>query len=260
MYRIKPNTVLSNDEPIYLHIFTTCCVFCVTCCLTTAQPVALSLSDLAPDTTDVRWSYTLNHEGDSVGYAHVEISYLAGQYKLREVTRVEGFTETIVVRGAVEGLQPFAVVVTGESGGHGIDCQLQIGSRVTGYARYPDHPDHPMRTIDTAYIPNLLERTSSFFLYLPLMPFDSLEQIAFKQLNPLSCTLHDIVVTNTGSKQVIRTAAGSFETARIEFRGGQAAQNFYISTTTPRTVVRIEFEELPWRYELTSVERGEINR
>lgn len=234
----------------------TCSLLCTTLQLG-AQPLRLTTDDLKPDTADIRYRYALTYEGDSIGYSNIEITYDQGQFKLREVTQIEGFSEIIVVRGDAGTLEPYAVVVTGETGGHGIDCQMQIGRRITGYARYPDHPDHPMRTMDTTLIPDLIERTCSFFLYLPLMPLDSVPQVTFTQLNTLSCTLHQIIVTDTQKTQRIKTNAGTFNTTRVEFRGGLTSQNFYISTSAPKVIARISFEELPWQYELIAYERGE---
>lgn len=229
-------------------------------CLTvqsTAQIARLSPADLKPDTTDFTWTYMLNFEGDSVGYSTVEVSFEEDQFKLYEITEVPGFFESVIVRGDIATMEPYAVVVSGETGGHGIDCQMQLGNRITGYARYPDHPDYPLREMDTVRVPHMMERTSSFFLYLPWMPFDSLSKIAFTQLNTTSCRMYDVTVTATGEKARVHTPAGSFRTTKITYRGGETSQNFYLSMREPRVITRITIEGHPWEYILTTLTREE---
>ena len=147
--------------------------------------------------------------------------------------------------------RPIVHEVRGMLEGNELDVQVHWeGDRINGHSLFPRPPHKQQGQIDIERVlpPGTFERTSTFYL-LPAMPLSETAAFSFNWYNSLYAEINQIQLKVTGLQQV-SVPAGTFETYRVRLLGGAPDQTVYVSTQAPRKVVKIEVDDLPWRFEL----------
>lgn len=199
-------------------------------------------------------AFVMRLRGDSVGTARYETRATGSGWRLAETTLLPEVGVDAVYETTVGlDLGPRSFRGTGTMFGEQVDIDVQFdGRRAVGRAQVPQPGGAPLLEIDTPYPPGTLERTSTFFL-LSALPLADDVVLGMRWLNTYTGAVEQLSAVVTG-RETVAVPAGEFEAFRVELRGGTPSQVVWISTTSPRELVRIEVVGQPWTYELVALE------
>lgn len=196
--------------------------------------------------------FQMKHQDNVVGTSRFDIQRQNGHWVLTETSVLEQYQVNAVNQTtlAADGLQPLAFRGTGTMFGRPVDIDVRWqDQKVTGKSLFPRAQGQPQGAIaiDREWPGGTLERTSVFFL-VNAMPVAERKKWSFRWYNTYDDSLTEIDAAVTGSEEVT-VPAGTFDTWRVELRGGQPSQVVYIAKQEPRQMVRIEVVDSPWTYE-----------
>ncbi len=97
-----------------------------------------------------------------------------------------------------------------------------------------------------ADLPEATIARAGFFLLSALAPLEVGQSISFDWYAPMSLAVQNITVTAAGY-ETVETPAGSFETIRLEQRGGSPANDVFVEVGTGR-IVRIDIDGMPMQF------------
>ena len=97
-----------------------------------------------------------------------------------------------------------------------------------------------------ADLPEAIIARAGFFLLSALAPLEVGQSISFDWYAPMSLAVESITVT-AAAHQIVDTPAGSFETIRLEQRGGTPANDVFVDVETGR-IVRIDIDGMPMQF------------
>ncbi|WP_323760925.1 hypothetical protein [Maricaulis sp.] len=155
--------------------------------------------------------------------------------------------ETMEARIRLADLEPVSVDIRFHQGGQYFETAGTFEpGRVTGSTRLvrPGQPD-TLHAIDTGLADGAILR-ASFFVLTAALPMELGEEVAFSWYAPMGNTTADITLRAVEAV-VIETPAGTFNTHRIEQRGGTPANDIFVDRDTGR-IVRIDIGGQPMRF------------
>lgn len=126
-----------------------------------------------------------------------------------------------------------------------VDTEFDQG-RAHGSA-FIHRPGEPVteRAIDTAVPAGTVAR-ATLFMMATVAPLELGESIAFNWYAPMSRTVEAVVLT-AAEAVTVETPAGTFDTLRLEQRGGTPANDIFVDTESGR-IVRIDIEGMPMQF------------
>jgi hypothetical protein len=213
------------------------------------QSYPINLSELS----EQELIFTMSSGGDSLGYSKITITRANNKWSVSEKAHVKSSFEleeemttylndqlswdSVFVKGAfnvTKAFQSFSKV---------------SGKRLIAESNYNQLFGKEFTSLDTTLSSPVVERLSSLFLFPTLIDFSKKDHYQYWQFNPTDCEFRMVTVTKA-SDEIIDTPKGEVETYRLEFSGGVAEQVLFISKTSPRKIVRIEFKDSDWVYTL----------
>ncbi len=174
--------------------------------------------------------------------------WILEEYSTLEVAKVR---EIIRTKLDLRTLYPMAQEVQGIIDGQPLDVRVAwTGTKIEGYSEFPRPAHKPQGhlTINETPPAGTVERTGTFYT-LPHLPLAEGYSIRFPWFNALYGDINYIHLVVSGSEQV-RVPAGTFDTWRVVLNGGEPTQYVYVTKSSPRRVVKIGVEGLPWSFEL----------
>lgn len=202
--------------------------------------------------TDRSDTYRMTFRGQEVGTSTWSTTVTDEAVQVHEKTVLANFgvDADIWVTLSPETLLPRRMEMSGTMFQQPSEIELQwTGEQVQGtstIARAPFKPQGEM-AIDQSLSEGTMERSSALFLAAAI-PFSE-EPLAFQWFNGYDAEVRTITVQQTGEANV-SVPAGTFDTYRVELRGGAPSQVVYISKTVPRRIIKTEVIGMPWVYEL----------
>jgi|GEM_PF-4710582 len=181
------------------------------------------------------------HKQKVIGELTIETSIEGDIATIKEITKVLpfGVDETLIASINRFNLQPKSYQGRGISGKR-TDMQVDLvysSSKVTGTS-------DQQKTAYNIDITNELVDKLSLFYALHALPLKEGYQVELQLFDALRMEKEDKKVIVTGIEKVT-VAAGTFEAFRVLLEGGQINQIFYVSTESPRKIVKIAFETMP---------------
>jgi hypothetical protein len=197
--------------------------------------------------------YRMSQEGDSLGYSKVSIEVKRDQIVVSEVAEVKSsfsMVENMTTSIDKKQLSLIQVNVSGDMNGKGFTCETKNeGGTLSGTSDYSLLYSKNESTIDSLIDQPFIERLVSLFLIPPAIDFSESNQFNYQQYNANNCGFKEITVIKTGDF-TIEGPSGKYDTYKLEFSGGMAQQRLYISKGKHRKIVRIEFANNNWVYDL----------
>ncbi|MEO0468583.1 MAG: hypothetical protein AAF206_03105 [Bacteroidota bacterium] len=171
---------------------------------------------------------------------------------VEEHTTLDANSNQEIIRTRMDhAFRPLVHEVRGRLEGNELDVQVHWeGDRVDGHSLFP-RPPHKQQgkiTIERTLPVGTFERTATFYL-LPAMPLSDQARFTFNWFNTLYAEVNPIQLEVKGIVQTT-VPAGTFDTYKVRLLGADPNQTIYVSTESPRKVVKIEVDGLPWRFEL----------
>ncbi|MBI1968178.1 MAG: insulinase family protein [Gemmatimonadetes bacterium] len=139
---------------------------------------------------------------------------------------------------------------TGSVQGQPSEIHLRYGgNRVQGTAKVPQPTGAPRElTIDTTVAPGTYD-DNALATIVPALPLEPGKTFPIGVLTSGDGSTR-VFTVKVGDVQGVTVPAGTFQAYRIDVSGGQAPFVFYVSTTTPRRLVKIEVLGAPFVFEL----------
>lgn len=216
------------------------------------RPIVLDPAHLAA----AERTYSVLYGRQPMGLAHHHLERDGDRLTLRQVLdlpRPQIKRETTTVLGAGLGLE--RVAVTGPMGPSTADVDVAFdGQRLAGHSDFPrsrhkpkgrlaiDRPA-PAGVLPAAALPDLL----------PAAAIDRVGQFSLVAYRPSDDQLEVLDVWVRGQKEV-RVPAGTFEAYEVDVLGGDNEWKLWISTDSPRRLLKSEMVGQGWVYELTTGE------
>jgi zinc protease len=223
----------------------------------------LTLEDLAPravalalDLDQVvarRDSFQMLAQGNAIGYQVTDLSF--GEdgtvyYSEHVAITVMGMTQNSQVAMQLEPLTMVSVDQTVSMQGMKAVTDLDYADgRVSGQAQTPE-PTGTVKTIDvdTDVIDGIIDDNAIQAL-LPALPLADGEEVTINVFRGGQGTAGQLTFTPDGVQEVT-VPAGTFQALRVQVTGGEAPLTFYLSTETPRRIVKLEIVGQPIAFEL----------
>jgi zinc protease len=123
------------------------------------------------------------------------------------------------------------------------------GGRVQGSSTVPQPGGTPRSiTVDTTVVPGTYDDNAIAMILpaLALAPGATINVGVFSSGDGVT----RVMTVKVGPAQSVTVPAGTFEVYRLDVGGGQAPLVFYVTTATPRRVVKIEVVGAPFAFEL----------
>lgn len=198
-------------------------------------------------------TYRMSQNGDSLGYSQIIIEIKKNQIIVTENSEVNtsfSMIENMTSLVDKESLAMIGVSVSGKMNDKEFSCETNNqGGIISGTSNYSLLYSKNESRIDSLVNKPFIERLASLFLIPPAIDFSQSKQFSYQQYNANDCGFKEITVTKTGDFTV-EGPRGKIETYKLEFSGGVAQQRLFISKGEKREIVRIEFENNNWVYEL----------
>ncbi len=121
--------------------------------------------------------------------------------------------------------------------------------RVQGSSTTPQPTGTPKSlTIDTTVAPTVYD-DNVLPVVLPALPLEVGRTINVGVFSSSSGT-EKVMTVKVGAAESVTVPAGTFDAYRLDVAGGQAPMVFYVTTTTPRRILKIEVVGAPFVFEL----------
>lgn len=199
-------------------------------------------------------TFRMLFEGNAVGTAVYDVERTGDGWVLTETTEVPDFEVSAVSRvETTADLRPLRFTSDGTMFGGSLEIAVDF---VDGHARgasvYPRSSGPERIDLDAVLPPGTLERTQLFFLIAALPHAEgSIHELVW--YDTYFGQIQEIVAAATQAER-IEVPVGTFDTWRVELRGGTPSQVVWVTRQAPHRLVRIEVVGQPWVYELISAE------
>jgi zinc protease len=222
-------------------------------------------SDVAFDASRMRTGtlqYQIVFQGNAVGQSTITVERAGeGRYSVSQELSAGGSGQTasfVVTRD----LSPVSVTMSGQMGPVSTRRELEYADgRVTGTATVPSGPpgggggqQGPPETeevkVDTALAEGTLDENMDVSAVLSA-PLEQGAEFRVPVYSP-STGVSQLSARVTG-RETVEVAAGSYETWVVELDRAQQPATLYVTTGTPRMLVKLEFDSQPVSQELQSV-------
>jgi zinc protease len=214
-----------------------------------AAPAALDASQLVAR----RDSFQVTVQGNPFGYMTAQVDRADTAIIYSEETQIPavGLQQRTTVVLDPGSLAVRSVVQTGTGGGQAMETRLSYsGGRVSGRAQTPDPRAGAPKVVevDTA----LAEGTTDVNAFQPLVAALALAQGASFTVPAFEASENAVRSMNVkvAALQDVTVPAGTFPAFRIEVSGAQQPFVFYVTTQSPRRLVKIELVGQPLAFEL----------
>jgi hypothetical protein len=126
-----------------------------------------------------------------------------------------------------------------------LDVNYQPG-RVEGTTRVIRPGQETAERPISADIPEGTIARAAMFLFAAVTPMDVGESVSFDWFSPMTGAVEAVTLTAVDEQQV-ETPAGTFQTVRLEQRGGSPANDIFVDTASGR-IVRIDIDGQPMQF------------
>lgn len=198
-------------------------------------------------------TFNMLYKGEEVGQSKHVFKATDDEYILNEHTQIDAMNIDAQIKAKVkaDNLQPIHLSMKGIMGTD-VDIQLNwSGNQVFGHTQMGREAFKKQGRIDINHSlrPKTIERTSAIML-AHLIPVSAEQPLLVNWFNGYDGDDRLIEVSFHGEEK-ITVPAGTFDTYKIEYKGGGPSQYFWIDKKQAK-VVKIEVIKMPWSYELVS--------
>jgi len=197
--------------------------------------------------------YRMSQNGDSLGYSKIKIEMNESAISIHEESKVSSsfkMTEEMSSFMNVKNLIFNNVNLKGVINNNKFEGTVKyFNRRLKGRSNYTLLNSNKEAKIDSIISIPFVERLASLFLFPPLIDFEVSKEYNYLQFNVNDCKFRSVIIKRTTS-QTISGPRGVFDTYKLELTGGVAEQVLFISKEYPKRIVRIEFKNTKWVYEL----------
>jgi zinc protease len=199
-----------------------------------------------------RDSFQISFQGNPIGQQINELVIGSDVITYTETTDIPlmGMTQEATILLDPESLVPRSTEQVGLVAGQNIESHLTYeAGRVTGQVQVPQ-PTGEIETkqVDAQFVDGAVD-ASVIQMLLPSMPLAEGASLTVSAFTAAEGTVKPITVKVLGVEEVT-VPAGTFSTYKVDVSGGEQPLILYVSTDTPRRVVRIELLAQPVVFEL----------
>jgi zinc protease len=198
-----------------------------------------------------RDSFQITFQGNPIGHQVSEVTVGGDTITYRESTVIQmmGMDMASTVFLDPETLAPLSTSQVGQMGGQSLDSHLTYeGGRVTGQVQTAQPTGVETKEVDTELVEGTVD-ASVIQMLIPAMPLAEGASLTINAFTPVEGTVKPITV-RVGSAEEVTVPAGTFSAYKVDVTGGEQPLVVYVTTDTPRKVVKMELAAQPVAFEL----------
>jgi zinc protease len=221
----------------------------------------LTAEDLTPEVVAIEFdrahlvarrdSFQIAFQGNPIGHQTSEVVVEDDAITYHESTAIQmmGMTMESTVLLDPETLAPISTDQVGQMGGQDIESHLTYeGGRVTGQVQTPQPTGIETKQVDAEVIEGAVD-ASVIQMLIPAMPLTEGASLTINAFTPAEGTVKPISIEVSAVEEVT-VPAGTFSAYKVDVTGGEQPLVVYVSTDTPRKVVKMELVAQPVVFEL----------